>query len=342
MKRTPLDPSFQLEARGFRFLARMTLLAAVLALVAACAGGPAATLPAATPSATATFVATPTPAATPASFPVSVVDDEGTTVTIPAEPKRIATLTAASTETVFALGIGDRVVATASSSDYPAEAVPLPDVADFGKVKVEDIVGLNVDLVIAGGNFEAPADAIAKLRSFDIPVVVVYAATFDAVFTDIGLIARSVGQAAKGAEVVKSMHTEIDALIAAVASASRPRVFYEIDATQAIYGPADASFLAQMLGLAGCHPVTSGSGASYEISLEKLVAADPEVIVLGDAAFGTTADVVKSRPGWGSMTAVRRGDIRTVDDKLVTRPGPRLGQGLRSLILAIHPDAKLP
>jgi iron complex transport system substrate-binding protein len=88
--------------------------------------------------------------------------------------------------------------------------------------------------------------------------------------------------------------------------------------------------------------VTSGSGASYEISLEKLVAADPEVIVLGDAAFGTTADVVKARPGWGSMTAVERGDIRTVDDKLVTRPGPRLGQGLRSLILAIHPEAKLP
>ncbi len=65
----------------------------------------------------------------------------------------------------------------------------------------------------------------------------------------------------------------------------------------------------------------------FDISLEKLVAADPEVIVLGDAAYGTTPDIVKARPGWGTMTAVKTGAIRPANDILVTRPGPRLVEG---------------
>jgi iron complex transport system substrate-binding protein len=78
------------------------------------------------------------------------------------------------------------------------------------------------------------------------------------------------------------------------------------------------------------------------MDIERLVAIDPEVIVLGDAAFGVTPDQVAVRPAWDGMTAVREGAVRGVDDKLVTRPGPRLPLGLRSLTLAIHPEARLP
>ena len=70
--------------------------------------------------------------------------------------------------------------------------------------------------------------------------------------------------------------------------------------------------------------------------------ADPEVILLGDAAYGATADVVKARPGWNVMTAVKDGQIRPVDDVVITRPGPRLVEGLRLLAVAIHPDADIP
>ena len=118
------------------------------------------------------------------------------------------------------------------------------------------------------------------------------------------------------------------------------RAIKEVDATVEIYGPADDSFLAEMVELAGAIPITSGSALSFAIPLERLVAEDPEVIVLGDAAYGTTPEIVAGRPGWGGMTAVREGAIRPVtDDILITRPGPRLPEGLRALIEAIHPDA---
>ena len=89
-------------------------------------------------------------------------------------------------------------------------------------------------------------------------------------------------------------------------------------------------------------PITTGSPTVFSIPLETLVAADPEVIVLGDAAYGATADQVAARPGWGGMTAVKTGAIRPVDDVVVTRPGPRLVEGLRALALAIDPTASLP
>jgi ABC-type Fe3+-hydroxamate transport system substrate-binding protein len=109
-----------------------------------------------------------------------------------------------------------------------------------------------------------------------------------------------------------------------------------------IYTAADDSFLAELITLAGGDPITTGSTTNFEIPLEKLVTADPELILLGDAAYGTTADAVKARNGWAAMTAVKSGAIVPVDDVLVSRPGPRLVDGLRALALAIHPDAAIP
>ena len=97
-----------------------------------------------------------------------------------------------------------------------------------------------------------------------------------------------------------------------------------------------------MIALAGGDPITTGSPTDFAIPLEKLIAADPEVIVLGDAAYGVTAEAVAARPGWDVMTAVKDGAIRPVNDVVVTRPGPRLVEGLRALALAIHPDAAVP
>jgi iron complex transport system substrate-binding protein len=91
-----------------------------------------------------------------------------------------------------------------------------------------------------------------------------------------------------------------------------------------------------MFSLANAQQI--GGNTSYQISLEALVAADPEVILLGDGAYGATADAVKKRAGWGGMTAVKTGAIFPVDDIVITRPGPRLADGLYALVRAIHPE----
>ena len=280
--------------------------------------------------------------AAPTRFPVRLVDDQGTPVTIEAEPRRVVSLTPAVTETLVALGAAERVVATTDAPEEPPEASGLAHVASFGTVDVEQIAALDPDLVVAGGNGYTPPESIASLRRLGIPVVVVYAATVDALLADIALVGRAIGREPAADALVGQIRGDIDRVAAAVRDLPRPRVFYEIDATNLIFGPADRSFLAELVELAGGTPITTGSDLSFEMPLEVLVDADPEVIVLGDAAYGVTPDVVASRPGGRTMTAARTGAIRPGDDRLVTRPGPRIGEGLRALALAIHPGLELP
>ena len=319
-------------------------LAIVFLAAAACSTGPGAT-PTIPPDATGSILppATATPSATPAPFPITLTDDEGTTVELTEEPARIVSLTPATTEILFELGAGDRIVGKVEDlSLYPPEAAAIPDVAKFGEVDVEKIVSLEADLVIAGGNNFNPPDKIAQLRQLGVPVLVVYAPDIETVFADIELTGAAIGNAAEAKDLTASMRAGFDQVEAATSSLEKPRVFYELDATREIYTAADDSFLAKMIELAGGQPITTGSTTSFEIPLESLVTADPEVILLGDAAYGVTADAVAARPGWNVMTAVKNGQVRPVDDIIITRPGPRLVLGLQLLARAIHPDASIP
>lgn len=348
-----MSPSSRPARRALPNASLGALLASLLLVLAACSS--AATTSVA-PSASAAAVATvaptlaptatpaPTPSPTPApAFPTTLTDDEGTAVAIKAEPQKIVSLTPAATETLFAIGAGPRVIATTAFDDYPPAAVALPDVATFTAVDVEKIVGLEADLVIAGGNSFNPPEAIKSLRNLGVPVLVIYAPDLAGALKDIALIGAAVGRPEQAAAITTVMQADFDAVAAATTGLSKPRTFYEIDvSTGPIYTVADGSVYVEMITLAGGTPITTGSKTDYAIPLEKLIEADPELILLGDAAYKVTAEQVKARPGWNVMTAVKNGAIWPIDDITVTRPGPRLVEGLRALALAIHPDLVLP
>jgi len=298
--------------------------------------------PTASPTTEPTASSTVEPTASPqAQFPRTVVDDEGTSVTIESEPQSIVSLTPANTETLFALGAGDRLTGGTDFDDYPPEAAAAPDVVVQVEVLTEQIVDIDPDLILAGGNNFTPPAEIQRLRELGFPVVVTYPETVDEVLADIELVGAAVGADEEAATIVAAMEERIAQVTDAVADLPQPRVFYEIGYLPDIYGPADDSFTADMVSLAGGEPITTGDPVSFVIPLERLVDEDPEIIVLGDAAYGVCPDSVAERPGWDEMTAVANDAIVPVDDIIVTRPAPRLGEGLAALALAIHPDADL-
>jgi cobalamin transport system substrate-binding protein len=334
-----------MPARSRRFGVPFLLIATLSIALVACstAGNPSASL-----SAPPTSTPAPSPAATPvAAFPVTVTDDEGTKVDLAAEPAKIVSLTPATTETLFALGAGDRVVATDDGSDFPEQAVALPHVATFNNVDVEKVVALEPDLVIAGGLGFSPPESITKLRSLGLPVIVLYASSVDGVYHDIELLGAATGTSEAGQALTASMRSDLETVsTAASAQGSKPRVYYEVgydDVTGAIYAPAADSFVAEMVTLAGADAITTDDPASYEIPLEKLIERDPQIIVLGtNPYYNPTPAAVMARPGWKAMTAVRNKDVRPVRDIEITRPGPRLPVGLRNLVTGIWPDLTLP
>jgi iron complex transport system substrate-binding protein len=314
------------------------LLVAPLVVVLGC--GPATQSAAPTAASPTTQLATnapPSPTPAPA-FPVTITDDEGTEVTIASEPQRIVSLTPATTEILFALGAGSRVAGKVEDiADFPPEAASVPVVATFTGVDVEQIVALEADLVVSGGAGLTQGPAVEQLRRAGIPVLVAYPTTVDRALAGIRMIGTAIGADVEASALADGMDDRMGALAAIASSAvQRPRVFYEIDVTGGIFTPPADSIYGEMFRLAGGEPISGD--ASYAISLEELVAADPEVILLGDAAYGVTAESVASRPGWDGMTAVREGRIVAIDDIVVTRPGPRLVDGLEALVRAIHPE----
>ncbi len=329
------------------------LLFLLATLVAACASpaaspsqapaSPVAQAPA-TPAPTAAPTASPTEAPTPApTFPITLTDDEGTSVTLAAEPTKIVSLTPAATETLFALGLGDKLVGKVEDfTPYPPEAADVPDVAKFGSVDVEKIVSLGADLVIAGGSGFNPPESIAKLRQLGVPVLVEFAPDVKTAIADMALIGQATGRNDEAATITDGVQQAFDEVAAATKDLPKPRVYYEIDATSGFFGPAPDYFGTQMISVAGGEPLTSGTDGVYQIEEEKILSFDPEVILLGDAAYGVTPEQVAARPGWSTITAVKNGDVRPIDDVVVTRPGPRLVDGIRALALAIHPDLVLP
>jgi iron complex transport system substrate-binding protein len=322
---------------------------ALVAMLAGCASGGASTPPTIPADATGSLLpaATATPAATPSesvppAFPVTLTDDEGTTVQLDNAPEQIVSLTPAETEILYSIGAGDRVVGKVEDiASYPPEAKDVPVVGTFSGVDVEKIVALGTDLVIAGGSGGTQPDAIQKLRDLKIPVLVVYAADVEGVYRDIALTGDAVGEPDAAGDLVASIKAGFDEVAAATSGITRPRVFYETGDQPSVYGIADDSVYQQMISLAGGTPITTGSTTNWEQSTEKLVQADPQLIILGDAAYGVTADAVAKRPGWGAMTAVKGHRIVGIDDILVTRPGPRLADGLHLLVAAIHPELGL-
>jgi len=336
---------------GFPAFARPAVLAIVAILIAAC-GSSATSRPATPPDATGSLVpaltATPPPSASaPPAFPVTLTDDEGTAVELKAEPNKIVSLTPAETEVLYAIDAGDRLVGKVEDiANYPPAAAKIPVVGGFSggsfSIDIEKIVQLKTDLVIAGGSGGTPQDAIDKLRSLHVPVLVLYAADVAGVLADIELTGQATGQSAEAAALTARMQTGFDTVTAAVSSTTKPKVFYETGDQPSIYGIADHSVYAQMIGLAGGTAVTTGSASNWEMPTEKLIAANPDLIILGDSNYGVTAADVAKRPGWAGLAAVKAGAIKPIDDIVVTRPGPRLLDGLRLLVAAIHPEIALP
>ena len=326
-----------------RPLPPLAALLALLVVLAACSVRSTTIGNAGTASSAASRSTTPT--AAPA-FPITLTDDAGRSVTLATKPERVVSLAPSNTEIVCALDACDRLAGVTDFDDYPTSVTQLPKVVVQAKVDVEKVVAARPDLVLAAGNGLTPEAVISQLTGLGLKVMTLYPADLEGVYADIGLVGRALGADAMAARTVASMRVRVTAVTDRLASVARPRVFYEVSVFEgSIYTAGRDSFLASLISLAGGDPVT-GDPASTAIQLEDLVAADPQLILLGDASYdpslatsGKALATVRGRSGWEQMSAVKDGAVVPfLDDVVTTRPGPRIVDGLEALARAIHPE----
>lgn len=280
--------------------------------------------------------------ATPTVAPpaVTVVNDAQRTVEITGVPERIISLAPSNTEVLFALGLGDKVVGVTDLCDYPEEAQEIEKVG-FVEINLEKIVDLEPDLVLYIGG-TAQLEKTQTMEDLGLTVLVLAPSDIEGIFADIELVGRTTGTEDEAADLVSELRARMDEVLSRVAQAKRqPLVFYELDATDPArpWTAGPGSFIDALITMAG--GVNLGASAEMEwaqFSTEEVIAQDPEIIILGDANYGVTAESVEERPGWGVITAVKAGAIYPIDDTLVSRPGPRIVDGLEELARIIHPE----
>jgi iron complex transport system substrate-binding protein len=272
--------------------------------------------------------------ATPA-FPVSVTAANGK-VTISRAPRRIVSLSATATESLFAIGAGSQVVAADDQSDYPKNA-PKTTLSGFTP-NVEAIVAYRPDLVIASYDPKGLVEALGRLG---IPVLVHNAAmTLPGAYQQIRQLGIVTGKRAGAAKVVARMKAGIGKIVASTKGKARGLTVYH-ELTPDLYSAASNTFIGRayaLLGLRNIADAADSAGTGYpQLSPEYVVASSPDLIVLADSVCcGQKASTVAARPGWGSIAAVKSGSIVRIDDSIASRWGPRLVDFFRALSSAVN------
>jgi iron complex transport system substrate-binding protein len=307
----------------------------IVPLLAACSGAqttipaPASTLPPAT--------------TIPSSTSITLTDGLNRSVTLPGPAQRVVSLAPANTEILFAIGAGAQVVGRDETSDYPADALTLPTIGGYSGFNLEGIVALHPDLVLAGG-INTP-ELVASLEQLRLTVYFLpNPATLEEMYLNLETVARLTGHETQTNALVDDLKKRVAAVDEKLKPLSYgPTVYYELDANTANpsspYTAGPGTFVDLLITRAGGINIGAKlTGQWTTISLEQLLVDNPSIIILGDAAYGETPAKVSARSGWAPLTAVQTGQIFAFDDNLVSRPGPRLVDGLETLARLLHPD----
>lgn len=275
---------------------------------------------------------TPTP---PSAFPLSIEQSDGQQLTLEQPPQRIVSLSAHATEILCAIGAGDQLAAVERYANCPLGSKEKPEL-DAYKPNLEAIAGYRPDLVYVFSDTDGIVEA---LRRAAIPVLYLeLPSSLEGVLEQIELFGRLSGHENEAQELVQSMRERMDAVREKVADVGQgPRIFHELDPTYFTVAP--HSFVGDFYNLLKAKNIAEGAIDEYpQLSAEVIIQRDPEVIILADEPAGVTVASVRERPGWDTITAVKNNRICVIDTDIVSRPGPRIVDGLEALAECLYPE----
>ena len=247
--------------------------------------------------------------------------------------ERIISLSPTATEILFAIGAGEQVIAVDDQSNFPVEA-PMTSLSGFTP-NIESIAEYQPDLVVASYD---PGDLVSGLEALEVKTVLQSAASsMEDTYAQINELGVLSGQESEANELIETIKSDLNE-IASKKVGEGLTYYHEIDNT--FYSPTSKTFLGKLYSLLGlvniADPAIEGGFGWPQLSAEFIIDADPDLIFLGDADWGESAETVAARPGWGSLTAVEKGQVIPVDTDTSGRWGPRVVDFLTSVRSSIE------
>lgn len=265
----------------------------------------------------------------------TATDDLGRVVTLAGPPRRIVSLAPSLTETLFALKLDSAIVGVTDYCDYPLEARHRPRVGGLLNPATEAIVKLRPDLVLMSGSGNRQSD-FDRLTGLGLTVFVSHPRDVQGVYTSIEHIGDLTGTRARADSIVAVLKAEAACLRERAAQQPTRSVLFLVSVRPAIsVGP--GTFIDEMIRLCNGRNIAAGGRTAYPmISREEILTADPDCIVVTSDAADSPAGVYAAFTEWRELRAVADSAITIVDANRLTRPGPRIIEGLYELYRAIH------
>ena len=264
----------------------------------------------------------------------TLTDELGRTVVVPDHPHRVICLMPSVTDTVFALGAGDDVVAISDYTKYPAAALKKPSVGDLIKPSVETILSLHPDLVI-GVQPAGPMESTVQLERLGVPVFLVNPHGIAGILHSVQTIGLALNRPEQADALVQHLQARVDAVKARTKGLPRPAIFMPV-----WYDPIITigrhAFITEIIEAAGGRSVTADLPTEWpQISMEVVLQRAPDALLLVRGGK-TTLHVLESRPGWNSLTAVKMRRVYYVDDR-INFASPVAIDALEDLAKQFHP-----
>lgn len=262
------------------------------------------------------------------------MDDAGDPLPPPAPRSRIVSLIPATTEILFALGAGDRVVGRTRWDGWPPEVIGVPDLGDGIRPSIETVLQARPDLVVlyaSGDN----RDAAVALRAAGVAVISLRIDSIAEFERATLLLGDAVDAGAQARIVVDSVRRTLDRVRAATSGRERPTIFMLAWETP-LMTIGSGSFLSELVEIAGGRNVFADlEGPSPQVSFEEVIRRDPQYIL----GRPETAGNLRAKPRWLTLPAVRENRVLVMDTVVVGRPGVRLGEAAVSIARLLHPGA---
>jgi len=248
-------------------------------------------------------------------------------------PSRIVCLTEETTETLYLLGEGDRVVGVSGYTVRPPEARRKPRVSAFIHAKYEKIDALEPDLIL--GFSDLQANIAAELIKRGYPVMVFNQRSVAEILQMIRVLGALIGCTEKANRLISHLELEIDSIRAAAAQLPcRPRVFFEEWDDPLISGIRWVEELVQIAGGDSIFPELRDAklGKQRIVSGEDVIGRQPDVIIASWCGKAVRQQRIAQRDGWQDVPAIRNGHIYEIKSSYILQPGPAaLTEGVRQL-----------
>jgi iron complex transport system substrate-binding protein len=332
-RRPPRTGGFFTPARA----ALLIVVVAALVIVVVALQSGSATTKQATPSPTAAGGGFPTPIASrgapQAVYPQQLAGADGKTITISAAPKRIAALAAGAAEILFGVGAGGQVAGVVAAEDYPGTMANVARIDPAGGAAA--VAALQPDLVLIG---DGSATLAAQIAAQGLPVLVLQpAASVDGVLQQIQFFGNVTNHLQEAQKLAAGLRARIDAVQRRLGTPGpTPRVYLELASGQ--QAAAAGSLGGDLLRLLGAQNIApQNAGPQPALTTQQIAAANPDVIIVAAGGAGESVSEVAARDGWSGIAAVQANRVFEIGPDLVSRPGPRIVDGLEALAKLLFP-----